>query len=590
MLSASKEKLLSFLNGSSQYIIPFFQRSYVWKVDNWSELWENIIEEYEEMVVNNNLKSEHFIGTIIIKQLLSSQVGATEYELIDGQQRMTTISLLLKAFHDATHEDSAKAWINKFLTFEDSYGNEKIRIQHSKVDSEYFQSIIQDKNNNEELWNKFKGLKLEEVEKKLENENRIVGGYIYYRYKIETDCNLDDVRKYINVVIEKLPVIHMALNADDDVQQIFDTINSLGVKLTTAELLKNYLFSEQELRAYYEVYWQSVFEADEDAIDFWNQEKTSGRIRRTTVELFLYSYLVIKKEANVKLDTLFKEFKNYLKDKTVEQKIAFAKDINEYAKVYEEMPDGENLAEISFDQHEKRFFHVIREFDVNTIFPLILMIYKEVTNLEERIKILKVLESYISRRTICKLTTKNYNNLFISILSEVKKMKSITAENLLAKLNSYSDVTNKFPSDAEFKDAFYNKYLINKYSREVLYCIALYELNHAYVDNRKLNFSGFSVEHMMPKNWIKNWKTLPDGITKEVRNGKLLTLGNLTLIQGKLNSSLRDSSWSNKRAKLKDYSTLKQTTDYLAIENWQESEIDTRAENLFKIAEQIWKK
>jgi len=590
MLSASKEKLLSFLNGSSQYIIPFFQRSYVWKVDNWSELWENIIEEYEEMVVNNNLKSEHFIGTIIIKQMLSSQVGATEYELIDGQQRMTTISLLLKAFHDATLEDSAKTWINKFLTFEDSYGNEKIRIQHSKVDSEYFQAIIQDKNNNEELWNKFKGLKLEEVEKKLENENRIVGGYIYYRHKIETDCNLNDVRKYINVVIEKLPVIHMALNADDDVQQIFDTINSLGVKLTTAELLKNYLFSEQELRAYYETYWQSVFEADEDAIDFWNQEKTSGRIRRTTVELFLYSYLVIKKEANVKLDTLFKEFKNYLKDKTSEEKIAFAKDINEYAKVYEEMPDGENLAEISFDQHEKRFFHVIREFDVNTIFPLILMIYKEVTNLEERIKILKVLESYISRRTICKLTTKNYNNLFISILSEVKKMESITAENLLAKLNSYSDVTNKFPSDAEFKDAFYNRYLINKYSREVLYCIALYELNHAYVDNRKLNFSGFSVEHMMPKNWIKNWKTLPDGITKEVRSGKLLTLGNLTLIQGKLNSALRDSSWSKKRAKLKDYSTLKQTTDYLVIENWQESEIDTRAENLFKIAEQIWKK
>lgn len=590
MLSASKEKLLSFLNGSSQYIIPFFQRSYVWKVENWSELWENILEEYEELVVNNNLKSEHFIGTIIIKQLLTSQVGATEYELIDGQQRMTTINLLLKAFHDATLENSAKTWINKFLTFEDSYGNEKIRIQHSKVDREHFQTIIQNKDNNQKLWDEYKDLRIDEVEKKLENESRIVGGYIYYRHKIENECNIDDVRKYINIVIEKLPVIHMALNADDDVQQIFDTINSLGVKLTTAELLKNYLFSAVELREYYEPYWQSLFEADEDAIDFWNREKTSGRIRRTTVELFLYSYLVIKKEANVKLDTLFKEFKNHLKDLSVEDKIAFAKDINEYAKVYEEMPDGENLAEISFDQHEKRFFHLIREFDVNTIFPLILLIYKEVSNLEERIKILRVLESYIARRTICKLTTKNYNNLFISILSEVNKMENITAENLLEKLNSYTEVTNKFPDDAEFKEAFFGKYLINKYSREVLYCIALHDLNHAYVDNRKLNFSGFSVEHMMPKNWNKNWKTLPDGITKEIRSGKLLTLGNLTLIQGKLNSSLRDSSWSNKRAKLKEYSTLKQTTDYLAIENWQESEMDRRAENLYAVAELIWKK
>ncbi len=151
MLSASKEKLLSFLNGSSQYIIPFFQRSYVWKVENWSELWENILEEYEELVVNNNPKSEHFIGTIIIKQLLTSQVGATEYELIDGQQRMTTINLLLKAFHDATLENSAKTWINKFLTFEDSYGNEKIRIQHSKVDRDHFQTIIQNKDNNQKI-------------------------------------------------------------------------------------------------------------------------------------------------------------------------------------------------------------------------------------------------------------------------------------------------------------------------------------------------------------------------------------------------------------------------------------------------------
>ena len=169
-------------------------------------------------------------------------------------------------------------------------------------------------------------------------------------------------------------------------------------------------------------------------------------------------------------------------------------------------------------------------------------------------------------------------------------MENITAENLLEKLNSYTEVTNKFPDDAEFKEAFFGKYLINKYSREVLYCIALHDLNHAYVDNRKLNFSGFSVEHMMPKNWNKNWKTLPDGITKEIRSGKLLTLGNLTLIQGKLNSSLRDSSWSNKRAKLKEYSTLKQTTDYLAIENWQESEMDRRAENLYAVAELIWKK
>ncbi len=588
MLSASKSQLAMFLNGSSQYIIPFFQRSYVWKIENWTELWDNILEEYEALKNNPKIESEHFIGTIIIKQLLSPQVGATEYELIDGQQRMTTISILLKAFHDSSPEITAKSWINKFLTFEDSYGKEKIRIIHSKVDREYFQNIIQNKNNNMELYDQYKNLKSDDFEKKLEQENKIIGAYIYFRNKIEESCDINDVRSYINVIIEKLPVIHMALNAEDDVQQIFDTINSLGVKLTTAELLKNHLFSEEGLRIYYEQYWQSVFEADEDAIDFWNIEKTSGRIRRTTVELFLYSYLVIKKESNVKLDTLFKEFKTYLKNKTENEKIAFAKEIYEYALVYQSMPDGDNLAEFEFKEHEKRFFHTIREFDVNTIFPLVLLIYKKVNSQEERLKIIRVLESYIGRRTICKLTTKNYNNLFISILSELNNMEVITSSRLIKKLLSYHDDSNKFPSDIELKSAFHSKHLINKYSREVLYCIALYDMDHDYMDNKKLNFNGFSVEHMMPKKWQKNWNNLPENATKEIRNSTLLCLGNLTLIKGKLNSSLRDSSWANKKKKLKQFSTLKQTTKYLDIEDWNEVQIKVRAEDLYISSLNIW--
>ncbi|MBL6445407.1 DUF262 domain-containing protein [Fulvivirga sp. 29W222] len=589
MLSANKEKLQSFLMGTNQFFIPFFQRPYVWKTENWGELWENILEEYQEFK-NGNTSSEHFIGTIIIKQKDSERVGALEYDLVDGQQRLTTICLLLRAFQDATEDTSLQTWIKNFLVFTDSYGQENIRISHSKIDKEYFQNIVLSQNGNEELWNEFSELNGSGLEKKLDAVNRINGGYVFFRKKIESSADSQDIRSYISIILEKLPVIHMALSKEDDVQQIFDTINSLGVKLTIAELLKNYLYSKNDVIDLYDDYWHSVFETDEDAIDFWNRDRNSGRIRRTTVELFLYSYLVILKESGVKMESLFKEFKNHLKDMSSPELIDFAKELKSFALVYQELPDGENLSEISFVEHEKRFFHIIREFEITTIFPLILYIYKKVTDHSERVKILSVLESYLTRRTICKLTTKNYNNLFLSLLGDIKKKEEINSTVIKTELLKFLDNSNRFPDDEEFKQAFHNTSLINKYSREILYCIALYQLNHEYTDNPKLNFNGFSVEHIIPKKWRNHWTNLAEGADDGHRDYKLKTMGNLTLVKGKLNSSMRDSNWENKKEALKNFSTLKQTTDYLEIADWNESEIESRANDLSKAAIQIWTK
>jgi len=586
MLNASKEKILSFLNGTTQYIIPFFQRGYVWKRDNWSELWENIVEEYSELSKGNT--SEHFIGTIIIKQILSKNVGASEYELIDGQQRLTTLCLLLRSFYDSTSDVAAKNWIKGFFTFVDSYGHEKIRIIHSKVDKANFEKILLSADN-ALLWSGYKDLKYEDFYTAIEKLDSITAAYLYFRKKIEVECKDSDIRGYVNIIIDKLPVIHMALNTEDDVQQIFDTINSLGVRLTTAELLKNHLFANKNIQPLYKEYWFEIFEADEDLIEFWNRERTSGRVRRTTVELFLYSYLIIKKENTVKMESLFKEFKNYLKNKSDDELAAFAKEIAEYANIYKDIPDGENLSEFSFREDEKRFFHIVREFEITTIFPLILFIYKNINDVVQRTAILKLFESYITRRTICRLTTKNYNNTFLSILSEVKKLENITVQDFHKILYSYTEVSNRFPNDDEFVNEFSNSHLINKYSREVLFCISLHQLNHGYVDNHKLGLDGFSVEHMMPKNWVKNWRGMAEDVTPDFRKHKLLTLGNLTLIKGKLNSSLRDSAWSNKRKKLKEYSTLKITADYLDVENWNEQEIKLREDALYQIAKEIWK-
>lgn len=583
MLSANKEKLQSFFMGNNQFKIPFFQRSYVWKMENWSELWDSIKEELEAFQEDPEA-SEHFIGTIIIKQTNSEKLGALIYDLIDGQQRLTTLCILLRAMYDSAQDESLKKWIYKLIVFEDSYGNENIRIVHSKIDKGHFERIILGNDSNNDLWEKNKNLN----EKEASRLNNIDAAYVYFRNRIEEEIQPEEQRDFVTVLLEKLPVIHMALSKEDDVQQIFDTINSLGVKLTTAELLKNHLYSFDKVEPYYKEYWSSVFEADEDVINFWNTERSSGRVKRTTVELFLYSFLVIKKESVIRIESLFKEFKNYLKDESQKELIAFAKELSEYALLYMELPDGENLSEFSYQENEKRFMHVIRELEITTAFPLVLFLYKEVNDADELSKIIKILESYLIRRTICRLTTKNYNNLFISLLKDLKK-KTITAKDFREKLLTYDDDSSRFPSDDEVKVAIHNKYLINRYSREVLYCISLHQLDNGYQDNGKLNFDGFSVEHIMPKKWRNNWQ-LSNGFTEEERDYKLLTLGNLTLIRGKLNSSLRDSDWFKKKGALTKYSTLPITTDYLQEDEWNEEVIEKRGNDLYAEVVKVWPK
>ena len=124
-------------------------------------------------------------------------------------------------------------------------------------------------------------------------------------------------------------------------------------------MLKNYLYSKNSVKPLYDEYWHSVFEDDEDDVEFWNDERTSGRVKRNTIELFLYSFLVILKEGSVKMDSLFKEFKSYLSDKSDIELVKFAKEIKEYALIYKGLPDGRNLAVISYFEQEKRFFHLI---------------------------------------------------------------------------------------------------------------------------------------------------------------------------------------------------------------------------------------
>jgi len=580
MINANKEKLQSFYQGTLQYEIPFFQRAYVWSEENWMIFWDHLINEVDAYEKGEN--SEHFIGTIITKQKESRNLSENVVELIDGQQRLTTISIFLKALADTVKGElpNLKNSLESLLWFEDSYGKRHYRMRHSRIDTPNFIKVME----------------APETIKK-EESSSIIQAYCYFSEKLK---DINDLKREMlkQVLLHKIPVISMLLDKDDDEQEIFDTINSLGVRLTIGELLKNYIFKEPTLVELYDTKWLAIFENDEDQVDYWSTERSSGRVKRDNMELLLYCFLIIETKKEIRLERLFKEYKVYLKNKTVEEKKEFLLRLSDMATIYYKMPQEKELVEIKFSDTEKRFFHLLENLEITTIFPLVLYLYKNITNQQDLLRAFCLLESFIALRQICKFTTKNYNNLFIQIIRTLEKPKNdedsssedIGSIRLREILTSFNDFGNRFPSELEIKEAFKTSMLSNKQAGELLFIIALKDLDSEYSDTKTLSSKSFSVEHIMPKQWEENWKEPEfNELDKYKRNQKLLTLGNLTLITKNLNSKLRNQAWADKRKTLKEYSSLKMTTAFLDKDQWNESTIDDRADLLARKAIDIWK-
>ncbi len=231
MINANKEVLNSFFSSSLQYVIPFFQRSYVWDEENWDILWDHV-DRTSKAIANGNVQREHFIGTLITKQREAQAVGENKLDLIDGQQRLTTFAILLKAIADtATGEEPYTRLAdrtNELVVFEDSRGQTFNRVEHSKNDKQYFDAVMN-------------GADLEALPNQ---SHRILLCYAFFKDKLE-DFSDEDLETLRSIILNKVPLISMLLSPNDDEQEIFDTINSLGVRLTTGELLKNYICSIQ---------------------------------------------------------------------------------------------------------------------------------------------------------------------------------------------------------------------------------------------------------------------------------------------------------------------------------------------------------
>ena len=581
----------SFFAQPVELHIPFFQRNYVWEKSNWEKFWETMCGVSASREAHN-----YFMGTIVLKHSSLRAMGDIR-EIVDGQQRLITIFLFFKAVCQKRKEEE---FFNKFFC---PYHSQGKNLKVSFDDEKSFNKITDDK--------------IDEINKE-DKKNKI---YQCFNFFLEKDFkeikNMDLIKMISNVCF-----VVIDLGSKQDEQQIFDTLNSVGFPLSTAEIVKNYLFRgrKKEDIEDYKKYWKDLFEGENR--EFWDRNMDTGRGKKHNIEVFFQAFFdLYNKEAQStkygNTGSLANRYKIFFKDKKIikgsPSRIEFLDTIKGYAKIYHENINHDLISGIiDFHSPLDRINVIIHKINTTTILPYVLYILKNTSDTKEKNAMLSLIESYIVRRTLCRETTNSYNSFFPSLVhgivhANVREFYK-THGNLNKLMYKFTIEENRhslFPNDDRLQGKLYEakEGIINKNAKAVLYMVeqSLFDGRDA---TRLLPLDSYQIEHILPKKWENHWKNFAKKITdSEARerhvNRYVRKIGNLTILTQKLNSSISNASWeikkngrdSNKKKGLIDCAkNIKSfdTEDWLYAENWDESRIDSRTKYLFEIIKSIW--
>ena len=557
-MNRDNKTIRDILHGRRQLEIPFFQRSYVWTEENWERF-------LDDMKNNSSDPKPYFMGSYIMKQIHTG-TGAIDRQLvIDGQQRFTTLFLFayvllkksgqLEKFKQRYHLDTDQ---------------KEICLKHNRNDAPIFNAIF-DETINDNL-------------KKEYANNNVLKAYEYFMEKVNPDDYHKDVLEYIYFV----PI---DLSPEEDEQQIFDTINSLGVRLTVADLIKNYLFSGKDDEKFYIETWENTFEKTKEIRDFWNTIIGTGANQRSILDLFFDSYLTMKSDFKFSQHDLFATFKKYLKKINFKDaKKTVIQEIMELAKLFYDNLDPDIVNEPTDSQTDitEKLNLIFFGLDTTTFIPYFLFILKEQKDdKNERNAIFKYLEKYLIRRMICKENNKSYKNLAQKLI----RNKCTTLESLKSNLSLDSENMN-MPTDEKIKDAM-KENLYNNQAKGILYLLEV-SLRDPKDSTQLLELKKYDLEHIMPINWdISSWP-LNEGYNEDERNKYIQMLGNKTILNGRLNKTIKNKEWNIKKNGKGKYKGFLQhakglkTFQFENIENWNEKEIEKRNQQLYEQICQAW--
>lgn len=650
----------------ARYMVPIFQRGYVWTLqDQIKPLWRDILYQAhktrQSMTAGVESERKHFLGAIVVKT--DASTGARHVprsEVIDGQQRLTTLQVLLIALRDsiASLNDVQLTQKLEGLTINDKVAEseEAYKVWPTSAFQQEFAGIATARSAIE-VRRKFPAQRIgrsrtftrpllvqaylffsEVIAKYLRGEDYvepIEGGDadilddLILQLQQNTvpeagafpPIDLSRAELLIDVVTNHLQIIELRLESQDDAQIIFETLNARGAPLKAGDLVRNFVFLQAARRRIppeplYQAHWKHF----DDAIDatvsrtkkhpeirFWRMHERQGRLTSVRLDLLLFHYLVLKRQSEFKFTHLYQVFRDWW-EKSPERDIA-----NELQQLARAAADFRELIERNQQTRFGLFAHRLRVLDTTTVFPLVLLLKEREGAMGQQAleSALLDLESYLIRRSICRLTPKAYNRVFLTILQNVSKAApqdtgSIMREELL----KLTGDTQNWPTDAEVEPKWLHEdaYTVLRAGRaqmilegiELALDTSRQEARPIFDDARMP-----SVEHLWPQNgeldhWpVGTYSARPDIVPEEVARLRRLiqSFGNLTLLTQPLNSSIGRGPWhrpppsevKGKRDEIVRTSTLRLNQSLRDVgDTWDAATIQGRAKTLFTQFKRAW--
>lgn len=564
-LQAGETTLNKLLNTSRQFIVPIFQRNYSWQKSQYEQLWFDILRasKFKE-------KQNHFIGSIVYIDMGTPAGRPQQLLLIDGQQRLTTISILLCAIKDYVQKFNLETKLinlakikNQFLYNSDEIDEDRYKLLLNVQDKETYIKLIDNT--------------IFTVNKPATN---IIKCYEFFYERIE-----DFIKQYgqideIYAGIFKLSLVSISLDKDsDNPQMIFESMNSTGKDLSQTDLLRNYLLMDltpEKQTRLYKTYWKPMEE-------LFGEDIYKNDVNK--FDYFIRDFLTLKSDTGYicKINNVYENFKRYYLDNNCE-KFAVLKDLFTYAKYYACI----DLLQEN-DDELKLYWQEFKKLDSHVVYPFLLKLYDDyscqILIKEDFKKILQVVISYLWRRAICEIPTNSLSKTFATLYQAVDKDDYV---NSIIKAFVFKSSYKRFSSDYEVREKLQTKdiyhFRLRKYLLEALE-------NYYHKEPIDLNTANYTIEHIMPQNIEHNlsWQQMLGENWQEVHSLYLHTLGNLTITG--YNAEMSNKSFGEKvngESGFK-HSHLKLNESIVQCDVWNKKAIQRRTNILTDIILKIWK-
>ena len=551
-MDARKGNIFEILNGNKQFLIPVYQRYYSWDIEQCRRLWNDIVD------MQKRNKAGHFVGSIVNIAEQAMPTGVQKYMIIDGQQRMTTLTLLLLALRDYAIQHPEDTTINSrridnmLLKNEYEVGDERYKLLLTETDRDILIRLVESKPIPD-------GTK-----------SRLIDNYKFFSGKI-ADRDLQPAEIYES--IGKLQIVNITLDRTmDDAQAIFESLNSTGKELSESDLIRNYVLmglEPSEQTYVYEHLWRPM----EQLFVYETQD--------SVMDSFFRHYLTMKLTRIPKQGRVYEEFKLYHLNCEFATVRELCQDLLNYAKFYTDIVfKRSNNAEL------KRLYEDIVDLRMEVSYPFLLKVHNdcaEGTITEDNLKeILRLCISYVLRRSICDIPTNSMNKTFATLRNSIRPddyMNSVKAFFVL------QDTYKEFPDNDKFMAAFMSRDIYTMRARNYI----LSRLEN-FGNKAPIIIENYTIEHIMPQNTSLSPEWQHDlGVNwKEIQKAYIHTIGNLTLTA--YNSEMSDRPFMDKMNMPGGFkeSALRLNAYLVKLTEWNEDHIKERAQQLAAKAVQIW--